>query len=125
MYFHLKSYGYKATEFDNLEDVLDGSDLKEANECKLLQRKQNVRNALQNDLKSINALRNKSFIHNRKINKEQEIEYHTKIKQWFKDIKNVKEGHDFLDVAASCDHLKIIFDFESDTVSKKISPTSF
>jgi len=116
-YFHLKSVGFWATEFDNLEDVLTEEELKEANRLAANQRRKNVRRALSDSRISVHLLFTRSFIHNRKINKEQEAEYRIKIKNWYEDISRIKFGIEFLDAAASCEDLKIIFDFESDTVS--------
>ena len=117
VYFHLKSFGFKATEFTNLEDVLDADELKKAVQCKIQQREKNVNDALSEDQKSINLLCNRSSIHNRRISKDKEAEYRRKYRKWYEDISKIPFGPIFLDVAASCDDLKIIFDFESDSVN--------
>jgi len=117
VYFYLKSFGFIASEFDNLEDVLTADEIKEGIQYKIQQRKENVNEALIEDQKSVNLLCNISFIHNRRVSKEQEVEYRRKIRKWFEDISKIKFGGLFLDVAASCDNLKIIFDFENCSVS--------
>lgn len=117
IYFYLKSFGLKASEFDSLEEVLKEKELKQAIQAKIQQRRKNVNEALTDDYKAVNLLCSRSSIHNKRVNKEQHVEYRRKIRNWFKDIKKIKFGSEFLDVAASCDKLKIIFDFESDTVS--------
>ncbi|KAL7011662.1 hypothetical protein ACKWTF_014378 [Chironomus riparius] len=116
IYWHLKSFGFKATEFDNLEEILTGKELKQAILAKVQQRRKNVNESLTDDDKSVNLLCNRSSIHNKRIKKEQEAEYRKKIRNWFNDIKKIKFGTEFLNVAASCEKLRIIFDFESNTV---------
>lgn len=119
IYFYLKSFGFKISEHDNSKDILTEDERKEANKFAVRQRKYNVSRALSDSRISIHLLFTRSFIHNRKIDKKQEGEYRNKIKKWLEDISNVRFGIDFLDVAASCENLKIIFDFESENVSKK------
>jgi len=121
VYFYLKSFAFRASELDNLDDILSDDELKELIQYKIQQRMENVNEALIDDHISINLLCNRSFIHNRKTNKEQEVEYRKKIRKWFEDINMIKFGGLFLDVAASCENLKIIFDFESDNVSLLIN----
>ncbi|CAG9800736.1 unnamed protein product [Chironomus riparius] len=116
VYFYLKSFGFVATEFNSLQDILNESELAAAKKSAGQQRKRNVSNSLSDDQKSINLLYTKSFIHNRKISKEQEIEYRKKIRKWYEDIHNVKFGAEVLKVVASCEELKVIFDFESFSV---------
>ncbi|XP_070508737.1 uncharacterized protein [Chironomus tepperi] len=112
IYYYLKTYSYTASEFDDIEDVLNDEEQKIAEQSMCMQRSENVTKALPEDQKSINLLCNRSFIHNRKVNKEQEIEYRMKIRKWYEDIHRIKFGHLFLDVAASCEDLKIIFGFD-------------
>ncbi|XP_070505848.1 uncharacterized protein [Chironomus tepperi] len=80
------------------------------------QRKQNVKEALPDEQWSVNLLCNRSLIHNKRISKVQEKEYRKKIRNWYEDINKIRNDKQFLDVAASCTRLKIIFDFENDTV---------
>ena len=79
--------------------------------------KENVSLALKDKNKAVMMLSSRSLIHNRRISRDQEAVYRTKIKQWFEDINKLKFGPDLLQVAASCKNLKIIFNFESSTVS--------
>jgi len=117
IYFHLRSHGYRASEFDCLEEILNGNELKQANQFKIQQRKKNVNEALRDPQNSVHLMLTRSSIHNKRICKQQEAEYREKIRKWFEDIRNIKFGTEFLNVVASCDKLRIIFDFESDTVS--------
>ena len=84
------------------------------------QRKQNIDKGLMDDDSSVNLLCNKSIIHNNEISKDQEKEYRQMIRSWYKDIKLIPNGSIFLNVAASCNRLKIIFDFKHETVSDMI-----
>ncbi|KAL7013391.1 hypothetical protein ACKWTF_015369 [Chironomus riparius] len=58
----------------------------------------------------------KTIIHKIDITKDQEAEYHQKIRNWLKDISKVKYCKELLDVVNQCENLKIIFDFESELV---------
>jgi hypothetical protein len=118
VYYYLKSNGYSATEFMDIEDILKDVALKEAKYVKTQQMRKNVKNALEDDLIAVNLLCSRSFIHNRRIKSEQEAEYRSKIRKWYEDISKVEFGWELLDVASSCENLKIIFDFESRSVSK-------
>ncbi|KAL7014610.1 hypothetical protein ACKWTF_016027 [Chironomus riparius] len=89
---------------------------KDAKKYTAQHRKLNVNEALLDDQKTINSLCNRSLIHNKRINKQQENEYRKKIRSWFEDISKIKNGREFLNAAASCTKLKIIFDFENKTV---------
>ena len=60
----------------------------------------------------------KTIIHKKNITKEQEAEYHQKIQTWIEEISKVKYFKELLNVVTQCDNLKIIFDFESELVSK-------
>ena len=118
VYYHLKSIGFQATEFDDLEEILDPEDLKDATKFKIQQRRKNINEALRDGHNSVMILSTKSFIHNRKISNEQEVEYRMKIRKWYEDINKIEFGCELLNVAASCENLKIIFDFESNSVRK-------
>lgn len=112
VYFYLKSLGFYATEFNSHEDVLNGEDLKIANKHVNEQKKAKVNEILSDMNNSVALLSARSFINNRKINKHQEAECRVKIKKWFEDINKIKFGSEMLDIAASCESLRIIFDFE-------------
>lgn len=117
IYFYLKSSGFRASEFGDLQEILSENELIQANKFKMQQRRRNVNEALQDPKNSIHLMLTRSSIHNKRIDKRQEAEYRQKIRKWFEDIKNIKFGTEFLEVVASCDKLRIIFDFESDTVT--------
>jgi len=113
VYVFLKFKNFHSTKPDeNFEEAE-----KEVKKYAAQQRKQNIKEGLLDYFMPINSLCNKSLIHNKKISKEQEKEYRRKIRSWYKDINKIINGSEFLNVAASCDGLKIIFDFESNTVS--------
>ncbi|XP_070504897.1 reticulocyte-binding protein homolog 1-like [Chironomus tepperi] len=109
----LQSHGYnpgkiyeKNEEFCNQQDGTAGR----------IQRNNNVNSALQNDLVNILRLESRSFIHNNKnISKSTKHEYYNKIRSWYNDIYKTKFGCKLIDVAAQCNNLKIIYDFESTT----------
>jgi len=115
VFYYLKSLGFEGKECDEILKELPGEVRKQAVQHATDQRKKNINKSLPNVHRSVLKLSMQSFIHNRRISKEQEAEYRPKIMQWFIDIHKV--APEMLDVAASCDHLKIIFDFESNTVS--------
>ncbi|XP_070491153.1 uncharacterized protein [Chironomus tepperi] len=113
VYFYLKSLGFYATEFNTHEDVLSDEDLKIANKHVNEQKKAKINEMLGDVNNSVAVLSARSFINNRKINKQQEGEYREKMMKWFEDINKIKFGIEMLDIAASCESLRIIFDFES------------
>ncbi|XP_070497113.1 uncharacterized protein [Chironomus tepperi] len=127
VYFHLKSFGFQASEFSDLSEILNENELKKANKIKVQQRKSNVIDGIKNVQNSVMLLCTRSIIHNRKIKKELEHEYHAKIKKWYEDIYKIEYGPELLAVAASCDQLMIIFDFESYSVENASleGPNSF
>jgi hypothetical protein len=116
IYFYLKSLGFQASEFHSLNEILSETELKKATKVKIQQRRSNVNGAVKNIQNSVMLLCTRSYIHNRKIKKELEQEYHAKIRKWFEDINKIKFGPELLAVAASCENLRIIFDFESYSV---------
>jgi len=114
VFYYLKSLGFQGEDCQAILNGLDKNEKKKATQQAVKQRKTNVKLALVNVHKSVLLLATRSLIHNRKIGKEQEAEYRQKIMNWLQDIHKV--APEMLDVAASCDYLKIIFDFESNTV---------
>ena len=113
IYTFLKFRGFYST---NPNENFDEAE-KEARNYAAQQRKQNIIEGQSNEQSSVNLLCNKSLIHNKGISKEQQKEYRKKIRSWYKDINKIESGQEFLNVAASCDGLKILFDFENNTVS--------
>lgn len=115
-YFYLKSFGFQATSFIDLEESLTDEELEKAKDQAIKQRNRNVKEALRDVNKAVMLLSTRSFIHNRRTSKEKEIGYRVKIKKWLADIYNTKFGPDLLKTAASCENLRITFDFESSMV---------
>lgn len=112
MYCLLKSYGFQSAPDENLENSFD--------ETKKLQiTNWNAENSPPDEHKSVKLLAVRSFVYNRKISKESKSSYRQNIQKWYEDINSTKFGRQILNVAAQCENLKIIFDFESDLVSKK------
>jgi len=116
IYYYLKSFGLCASEFRNLEEVLDKTELKRANDQANVQKTESISDALHHASKSVLILCTKALIHNRKVKKEEVTKYREHIKKWFENINKITSI--MLDVAASCENLVIIFDFESKFVSK-------
>jgi len=115
VFYYLKSLGFQSEDCEEILNGLNKDEKKKATQQAVQQRKTNVNSALVNVHKSVLILTTRSLIHNRKISKELEAEFRQKIMNWFQDIHKI--APETLDVAASCEHLKIIFDFESDMVS--------
>lgn len=114
LYIFLKFRGFGSTNPNEDFEKVD----RDASVYAAQQRKQNVTTGLKDEKRSVNSLCNRSLIHNKRISKEQEKEYRLKIRNWYECIHKIPNGPEFLQVAASCERLKIIFDFENDTVSK-------
>jgi len=115
VFYYLKSLGFQGEDCDKILHQLDEKEKTEAIKQATEQRKKNVNKALPNVHKSVHKLCMQSLIHNRKINKEQEAVCRQRIMKWFTDIHKI--APEMLDVAASCNDLKIVFDFESKSVS--------
>lgn len=113
VFYYLKSLGFQAVDIDNSKELKTSK----ANKYKSRQMITNVNNAIENHQISVNLLCNRSFIHNKRISKDQEAEYRKKIRKWYEDINKVLFGSDLINVAASCKDLKLIFDFEDISVS--------
>jgi hypothetical protein len=119
VFYYLKSLGFQALDID-IDKELNSKELKKANNCKSRQMTSNVNTAIDDHQASINLLCNRSFIHNKRISKDQQAEYRKKIRKWYEDINIVLFGSDLINVAASCKDLKIIFDFEDESVSRVV-----
>jgi len=116
VYFYLKSCGLRAKEFKNLEEVLDETELTKANNQAIKQRSDTTNDAIADKNKSVLILCTRAFIHNSKVNIKDETKYRKHIKKWFEDINKIAAI--MIDVAASCENLVIIFDFENKFVRK-------
>jgi len=115
VFYYLKSLGFQGESCQDVINDLGDEEKKQAINQATRQKKSKTEKILQSFHKSVLHLSARSLIHNRKISKEQEIEYRSKIRSWFKDIQKI--APEMLEVAASCEHLKVIFDFESNSVS--------
>jgi len=115
VFYYLKSLGFQGENCENVLKNLNDDDKKKAIEQATKQKRTNIKMSLKDCHKSVWHLSARSSIHNRKISKEMEAEYREKIRNWLKDIQKI--APEMLDVAASCEDLKIIFDFESLSVS--------
>ncbi|CAG9811767.1 unnamed protein product [Chironomus riparius] len=114
---YLKSLGFLAIEFDRYKQFIDDDkDLELISEQTMQQTKDNVEDSLADEQKAVKLLTLRSFIHNKRIDKQTEVDYRRKIKKWYKDIYDSKFGSELLDAASQCSHLKIIFDFECKTI---------
>ena len=101
----------RVTEFKNLQDYLKEKEFEKAIKISELQINEIAFDASRDESKSVLILCSKSSIHNIKGNKDHEVIYRQHIKKWLDDIYKV--APEILNVTASCEDLKIIFDFES------------
>ena len=115
VFYYLKSLGFQGERCQDVLDKLDQEDKKQAVTQATEQRNANIDKCLRDFHKSVLHLSARSLIHNRKISKELETEYRKKIRSWLKDIQKI--APEMVDVVASCEGLKIIYDFESTSVS--------
>jgi len=117
VYLFFVSAGFQPTEAFNIQELLNQEEFANFKNQIKQQEMENISSALQDKNKSVMLLSTRSLIHNRRIKNKTEAEYRLKIKQWFEDINKLNFGPELLNVAASCEDLKIIFNFESATVS--------
>jgi len=115
VFYYLKSLGFQGETCQDILDELNQEERKQAVNKATEQIGTNIDKSLRDFHKSVLHLSARSLIHNRKISKEKQVEYRRKIRSWLKDIQKI--APEMLDVAASCEDLKIIYDFESDSVS--------
>ena len=115
-YTLLKSKGYESEDFEELPKLTEAEqeifDLQ-----KWTQTKQNANKARPDEDKSVYLLLSRSLIHNRMIDKENEKFCRNRIKKWLEKLYKISACSKFMDCAAQCDDLKIIFDFERYSVS--------
>jgi hypothetical protein len=109
--FFLKSNRFRCNEIENID--LD----EEKNKFAAVQRLENVNASTPDKDKSVLLLATRSFIFNRSDDNKLEEEQREKIRKWYKEIDKSKLGSKLIDVASQCNELKIIFDFECDSVS--------
>lgn len=118
-FFYLKSHGYRAFEFDSLDDVQNKRE--KSNKTVMFkfaddQIQENVETSLPSKQQSIMMLITKSYIHNKKIDNDTESRYRSKIKQWYEELYRSDISSQLMDIAATCENLKIIYDFECNLV---------
>lgn len=117
----LKSLRFCDHRIKNPDDMIrDYQDKTFARTIAFKQGIKNVNESSCNRLNSVLLLQTRSLIYSRISNNKDEIEQRTKIRKWLEDIYKTKFGSALIDAAAQCEELKIVFDFNSDSVSKII-----
>ena len=115
VFYYLKSLNFKGEKCDDILLKLSKEEKEEAVKLATDRRKENVTKSEDVAPKSVMLLSMRSSVHNSRTEKIQASKYREKIMSLFIDIHKV--APELIDVAASCNNLKIIFDFESDSVS--------
>jgi len=115
VFYYLKSLNFKGEKCDDILEKLSKEEKEQAVKLATDRRKENVTKSEDVAQKSVMMLSMRSSVHNSRTEKIQQSKYRDKIMKWFTDIYKV--APELIDVAASCNNLKIIFDFESDSVS--------
>jgi len=117
-FYFLKSLRFCDQKIESFEDGPgDAEDKKKARITASKQRKENVKISEANELNAALILVTRCFIYNRNDINEAEHVQHTKIREWLESIYATKYGCKLLDAAAQCKELKMIFDFECESVS--------
>jgi hypothetical protein len=118
----LKACRFRDNEFEdiNIECFSDEQDKKRARRFACVQRRENVNYSEFFDDLSVLTLTTRSLIYNRDITTLSKQEQCEKIIKWLKEIYKTKFGSKVIDAAIQCKDLKIIFDFECESVSLKI-----
>lgn len=117
-FFLLKANRYRDNEIENYDDHFDDDEDKStAGNLASVQRRENVDSSTPDKDRSVLLLATRSFIYNRTNENKFEEEQREKIRKWYKDIEKTKLGTKLIDVASQCNDLKIIYDFECDSVS--------
>ncbi|KAL7036392.1 hypothetical protein ACKWTF_008798 [Chironomus riparius] len=119
-------YKLKALRFyDHLiEYKIEDSDKKNAKKFAVAQLRENVSCSVPNEQESISLLSMRSYIYKRNDTELTE-ECNIKIKDWYKQIYITKLGSKLIDAASQCGKLKIMYDFECDSVENvDVSSTS-
>jgi hypothetical protein len=114
-YYYLKNYGFQADDCDELLQKLSQKEIDKAQRHAAIQKTAIMESSMQNSHQSVLMLCTMSCIHNKKILKPTEVQYRDRIRKWYEAINDV--APEVLDVAVMNDSLKIIYDFESETVS--------
>lgn len=116
LYF-LRSNGFQA--IDELFDFSDLSveDCEIAKSFALNQTKKNIESSCSNDKNPILFLTARSLIYNIRDSRDNQKEYLKLIQKWYEELDKIKFGHELLAAASQCESLKIVFDFQSKSVS--------
>lgn len=118
LYFYLKSIGFNAHEFKDYSEKIEHEDeLSRVKQIAWKWAQINFDKSLQYNIGPVLLLCLRSLIHNKKISSDEEKEYRRKIKEWYTCIYNKEFGPQLLGVAAQCENLRILFDFECVSVS--------
>jgi len=116
VFYYLKSLGFEGAKSYEILANLSEEEKKSAKTQAEQQRNINVNKSLTNIHRSVYKLVAQSFIHDRRTSMEEAAKYWPKIMQWYAEVNEIAPK--LLEVAASCNGLKIIFDFESNSVSE-------
>ena len=112
VFYYPKSLGFKGERCNDIIEKLSEDDKEQAIKRATEQRKLNVSKSEIIALQNVLLLAMRSSIHNNRANK---LEFREKIIKWLEDIHKV--APELIKVAAFCEELKLIFDFESDVVN--------
>ncbi|KAL7013624.1 hypothetical protein ACKWTF_015493 [Chironomus riparius] len=116
-FFLLQALRFEDKEIEHYTDKIDDDDdKKKASKFAAVQRGQNVNSSTSCEDYVIQLLLIKSFIYNRSSTDEPKEKFIEIIKKWFGDINRTKFGPMMLNASSQCDDLKIIFDFECNSV---------
>lgn len=100
----LRNSGFKATEYDEYQRIHQET-------------LHNIKSAIPSDFNTVLKLLTKTRIHNKDIGEDIARQYWEQIRIWLLQIYEIKEFREQLDTVAECEPLKIIFDFEYESVS--------
>ena len=117
VYYYLKSYGLKGENLSFTQVARNEKEIENVQNMGVYQRRKNVMNAIPNEDNSVMILISKSFIHNQIMSDRAKWKYRSNIEKWFKEINRTDFGSKIFHVASQCEDLKIIFDFDNETVS--------
>jgi hypothetical protein len=118
-FFLLKSLGFEDTNITFYKEHIQDEDdnlKKKANRLAVVQKIDNTKRSIPFEENAKYLLLTRSFIFNRRIKKPMKL-HKKKIDMWFDAIYKTEFGKVIMDVASQCGKIKIIFDFECDSVS--------
>jgi len=112
----LKSFGFALEDDENMNSLSE-KERRQLEKTKWRQTIKNVDVANTDVKKSAMMLAARSLIHNRMTKEELDKVYRQQIRTWFDDLSKINMCCLLLDAASQCEDLKIIFDFESESVN--------